>query len=105
MSSVIRDPSAPLTRSRHLCPISQFGAPGPPFIELIEGAPGSPWDASQGARFDHLGYWSRDVARGSRRLAEEGMPVEFSGCPYGRPFVYREVDRPAWADWISGAAQ
>lgn len=69
-----------------------FTRGGPPFIELIEGSAGSPWDASQGARFDHLGFWSADVARGSRRLAEEGVPVEFSGCPYGRPFVYHRMD-------------
>ncbi|NEB80588.1 VOC family protein [Streptomyces sp. SID14478] len=69
-----------------------FTRGGPPFIELIEGVPGSPWDASEGPRFDHLGFWSTDVERGSRRLAGEGLPVDFSGCPYGRPFAYHRVD-------------
>ncbi|MGW0564941.1 hypothetical protein ACWDZ4_31175 [Streptomyces sp. NPDC003016] len=25
-------------------------------------------------------------------LALEGMPVDFSGCPYGRPFAYHRLD-------------
>ncbi|MGP3775847.1 VOC family protein [Streptomyces sp. SDT5-1] len=69
-----------------------FTTGGPPFIELIEGSPGSPWDASGGARFDHIGFWTSDVQEGSRRLEAEGLPVDFSGCPYGRPFAYHQVD-------------
>ncbi|MFH8572997.1 VOC family protein [Streptomyces sp. NPDC017993] len=69
-----------------------FTTGGPPFIELIEGAAGSPWDAAEGARFDHLGFWSSDVQEGSRRLEREGIPVDFSGCPHGRPFVYHHMD-------------
>ncbi|MEV0529578.1 VOC family protein [Streptomyces sp. NPDC050439] len=65
---------------------------GPPFIELVEGAQGSPWDASAGARFDHIGFWSSDVEEGSRRLEAEGFPVDFSGCPHGRQFVYHRMD-------------
>ncbi|MFH8595063.1 VOC family protein [Streptomyces rimosus] len=71
---------------------TDFTSGGPPFIELIEGPPGSPWDASGGARFDHIGFWTADVRAGSRRLAEEGMPVDFSGCPYGRPFAHHRTD-------------
>ncbi|WP_031486968.1 VOC family protein [Streptomyces bicolor] len=69
-----------------------FTTGGPPFIELIEGAPGSPWHAVEGARFDHLGFWSSDVDEGSRRMEREGFALDFSGCPYGRPFVYHRVD-------------
>lgn len=69
-----------------------FTAGGPPFIELIEGAPGSPWHAAEGARFDHVGFWSSDVGEGSRRMEREGFPLDFSGCPHGRPFVYHRVD-------------
>ncbi|WP_030663133.1 VOC family protein [Streptomyces rimosus] len=69
-----------------------FTGGGPPFVELIEGPPGSPWDASGGARFDHIGFWTGDVETGSRRLAEQGVPVDFSGCPYGRPFAYHRMD-------------
>ncbi|MFG2212921.1 VOC family protein [Streptomyces sp. NPDC048638] len=69
-----------------------FSTGGPPFIELIEGGTGSPWDAAGGARFDHIGFWSSDVRKGSRRLEEEGLPVDFSGCPHGRPFVHHRMD-------------
>ncbi|MCQ4041047.1 VOC family protein [Streptantibioticus rubrisoli] len=69
-----------------------FSADGPAFIELIEGPAGSPWDASQGARFDHIGFWSSDVRQGSRRLEQQGLPLDFSGCPYGRPFAYHRMD-------------
>lgn len=65
---------------------------GPPFIELIEGPAGSPWDASHGARFDHLGYWTSSVERGSQRLEDHGFATDFSGCPYGRPFAYHRLD-------------
>ncbi|WP_275463813.1 VOC family protein [Streptomyces noursei] len=64
----------------------------PPYVELIEPAPGGPWDVSEGPRFDHLGFWTRSVEDGSRRLAAEGFPEEFSGCPYGRSFAYHRVD-------------
>ncbi|MFE7312333.1 VOC family protein [Streptomyces sp. NPDC057555] len=69
-----------------------FSKGGSPFIELITGPAGSPWDASRGARFDHIGFWSSDVTQGSRRLEKDGMPVDFSGCPYGRPFAYHRMD-------------
>ncbi|MEU5852621.1 VOC family protein [Saccharopolyspora shandongensis] len=69
-----------------------FTKGGAPFIELIEGPPGSPWDASAGARFDHLGYWTSSLEAGARRLADQGLPEEFSGCPYGRAFAYHRMD-------------
>ncbi len=69
-----------------------FSTEGPPFIELIEGPAGSPWDTSQGARFDHIGFWSSDVQQGSRRLEQQGMTLDFSGCPYGRPFAYHRME-------------
>ncbi|MBB4929564.1 catechol 2,3-dioxygenase-like lactoylglutathione lyase family enzyme [Lipingzhangella halophila] len=69
-----------------------FTTGGPPFIELIEAPAGSPWDSAAGARFDHLGFWSTSVLAGSRRLDAAGLPEDFSGCPYGRPFVYHQVD-------------
>ncbi|MEU8621743.1 VOC family protein [Streptomyces sp. NPDC048623] len=69
-----------------------FSRPGPPFVELIEAVgPGGPWDASDGPRFHHLGFWSEDAEAGSRRLSEGGFPVEFSGCPFGRPYVYHHL--------------
>lgn len=63
-----------------------------PHIELIEGPPGSPWDASRGARFDHLGWWTHSLATTSGRLAAGGLPTDFDGCPFGRRFAYHRVD-------------
>lgn len=69
-----------------------FSVQGPPFFEIIAGPPGSPWDATSGSRFDHLGYWSNDLTADKDRLAAPGAPVEFDSCPYGRPFTYHRVD-------------
>lgn len=63
-----------------------------PFVELIEGSPGSPWDCRGRARFDHLGYWAADLHREAGRLEAAGAPQDFSGCPYGRPFAYHRLD-------------
>ncbi|MDG4864491.1 VOC family protein [Streptomyces sp. T-3] len=63
-----------------------------PFIELIEGPPGSPWDASDGPRFDHLGFWTTSLTEGTARLERHGIPEEFNGCPYGRAFAYHRMD-------------
>lgn len=61
-----------------------FSADGPPFFEVIEGPPGSPWDATAGSRFDHLGYWSEDIPVDKQRLADRVAPLEFDSCPYDR---------------------
>ncbi|MFF3764298.1 VOC family protein [Streptomyces sp. NPDC001922] len=69
-----------------------FSRTGPPHFELIQGPEGSPWDSSLGARCDHVGFWTRSVEESSRRLADEGLPLEFTGCPYGRPYAYHRAD-------------
>lgn len=68
-----------------------FSRTGPPYIELVQGPPGSPWDSSLGARCHHLGYWTKDVEESSRRLSEDGFEKEFSACPLGRPYTYQKV--------------
>ena len=69
-----------------------FSVEGPPFFEVIQGDAGSPWDATGGSRFDHIGFWSADVAKDKRELATRGAPVEFDSCPYGRSFTYHRLD-------------
>lgn len=69
-----------------------FSAGGPPFFEVIQGPEGSPWDATEGSRFDHIGYWSNDVRADKHHLAERGAPLEFDSCPYGRSFTYHRLD-------------
>ncbi|MET9531616.1 hypothetical protein ABZY02_13740 [Streptomyces sp. NPDC006649] len=36
--------------------------------------------------------WTSDIQQGSARLEREGMPLEFSGCPHGRPFACHRMD-------------
>ncbi|RDI52770.1 VOC family protein [Nocardia mexicana] len=69
-----------------------FSAGDPPYVELIEAGPGSPWDPSAGPHFHHLGFWTTSITAGSGRLERQGFPVDFSGCPYGRSFAYHRVD-------------
>lgn len=69
-----------------------FSIEGPPFFEVVQGAAGSPWDAADGSRFDHIGYWSEDVTTDKQRLAARGAPIEFDSCPYGRSFTYHRLD-------------
>lgn len=69
-----------------------FSSEGPPFFEVIQGPAGSPWEATAGSRFDHIGYWSNDVHADKNRLGQRGAPVEFDACPYGRSFTYHRLD-------------
>jgi hypothetical protein len=48
----------------------------PPYVELIQGPPGSLWDATAGARIHHLGYWSEDMDADSARLEAAGLERE-----------------------------
>ncbi|MEE4490789.1 VOC family protein [Streptomyces sp. BE230] len=69
-----------------------FTVQGPPFIELIEAAPGGPWGDTTRAQFHHIGFWTSDITAGASRLAAHGFPEVFSGCPHGRPFAYHRMD-------------
>lgn len=55
---------------------------------MVQGPAGSPWDATAGDRFDHIGYWSDDIATDKQRLAGRAAPVDFDASSYGRPFAY-----------------
>jgi hypothetical protein len=56
-----------------------FSMEGPPFIELIEGPPGSPWDSSKGSRIDHLQWWTKDMEADSRRMQAAGAVLDTDG--------------------------
>jgi hypothetical protein len=53
-----------------------FADTPPPYLELIEGAPGSPWDSTAGSHLHHLGYWSDDKAADMARLEAAGFTTE-----------------------------
>ncbi len=47
-----------------------------PYLELIEGPPGSIWDSTDGPRMHHLAYWSEDMDADSTRLEAAGLKRE-----------------------------
>jgi hypothetical protein len=58
-----------------------FSKEGPPYLELIEGPPGSPWDSGGASRIDHVGYWTPDLEHHKETLAANGIPVDHDGAP------------------------
>jgi hypothetical protein len=66
-----------------------FSTTGPPFVELIEGPAGSPWDAHGQSRLDHVGYWTDDIGAEIERLESLGLVVEADGRKIaGTPWAY-----------------
>jgi hypothetical protein len=65
-----------------------FSRQGPPFLELIEGQEGSPWDTGPGDRLDHIGYWSQDLGAEQEHLIGQGLPMEIDGSGLSGPWSY-----------------
>jgi hypothetical protein len=65
-----------------------FTREGPPFLELIEGPPESPWAAPDGPRMHHLGWWVHDHDAERERLASVGLVPEFEGATAGMSCDY-----------------
>lgn len=65
-----------------------YSLQGPPYVELIQGEPGSLWDTAGGPRADHLGYFVDDFEASKQRLIDSGMPVDIDGMQWGRTFSY-----------------
>jgi ketosteroid isomerase-like protein len=61
---------------------------GPPYIELIEAPPGTPWSTDGSARLDHIGFWSEDLDADGRRLADAGLPLAVDGTSLGGRWFY-----------------
>jgi lactoylglutathione lyase len=72
----------PSDGSSQECEITiSFSVEGPTHIELIQGSPGSYWDASAGgAGVHHFGAWVKDVTRTSEELAVQGWVIELAGA-------------------------
>src|SRR3954466_12435259 len=49
-----------------------YSVDGPQHLELLEGGPGSPWDAAGAPGAHHLGVWVDDVATETGRLVDAG---------------------------------
>lgn len=96
-----------------------YSIDGPPHVEFIVGTPGTLWDPCTAGGIHHLGYWSRDLAADSQRLADAGYEALASyDTPDGRPlgFTYHWLPatgvrvelvdvarRQAFLDWLGGA--
>jgi len=47
-----------------------------PQLEVIEAAPGTPWELSEGSNLHHLGFCTDDLAADSDRFAASGCPMQ-----------------------------
>jgi hypothetical protein len=68
-----------------------YAQPGPPWLELVslvEGPPGTIWDATDGPKLHHLGFWAEDLDETSKILSDGGVPLELDARPLGRPIVF-----------------
>ena len=61
-----------------------YSVDGPPFLELVQGEAGGPWDTGKGSHLHHLGYWSDDVAGDSAALVQHGVAIDFDPGTVGR---------------------
>lgn len=53
---------------------------GPVHTELLQGTPGSVWDAADGAGLHHLGVWVDDVTATNESLVADGWVVELAAA-------------------------
>lgn len=65
-----------------------FSKQGPPYLELIEGPPGSPWETTDGSRIDHIGYWTDDLRSEVQGFDDRGLALEHDGTATGAVFTY-----------------
>lgn len=60
-----------------------------PYIELIEGSPGTSRDTSNGPHIDHLAYWTSQFESDKQRLLDAGMTLDVDGSsPFGGSWCY-----------------
>jgi hypothetical protein len=53
-----------------------YSVSGPPYLELVEAIPDTPWAAGDGAALHHLGYWADDLPGEVARLERAGAVLE-----------------------------
>jgi len=81
-----------------------------PCIEVIQEIPNTPMVSLPGHPLHHLGYWTNDLERESRRLEDAGCPKVMCPIHDGKMFgvAYHEaadgllielVDRSSFSDW------
>ena len=55
-----------------------YSRQGPPYLELIEGIPGTPWDPTVGDRIHHVGIWVDHLEEAAQQLVRAGAPIELT---------------------------
>ena len=62
-----------------------FSLTGPPYLELCQGAPGSPFYRPEGGiTLHHLGYWTDDFEADAQRMLGAGLQQEWEMMSGGR---------------------
>lgn len=62
---------------------------GPPYLELIEGVPGTPWDPRGSGSIHHVGVWVDDLEGAAGDLVAAGAPIELTyDTPTLQSFTY-----------------
>lgn len=109
--STIRDRSRPVTTpegTRDVRLRVVFSVEGPAHLELIEEAPGTPWEGPVGLH--HLGYWADDVSAESARLSEQGLPLvltidlDEAGGPL-RVAYHRSPSGPSYLELVAASVK
>jgi catechol 2,3-dioxygenase-like lactoylglutathione lyase family enzyme len=62
-----------------------------PFIELVEGAPGSPWHTTDGPTIHHIGRFTDDLDEGIRAFESAGGEIELDGREISGRWAYFRV--------------
>ncbi|MDO8209603.1 VOC family protein [Conexibacter sp. CPCC 206217] len=71
--------------TKHIRGRGRYGSGSKPWVELFEGAPGSPWEVTDGqARLHHIGYWADDMEAAARQLETAGYELEYANRIDGR---------------------
>jgi Glyoxalase/Bleomycin resistance protein/Dioxygenase superfamily len=65
-----------------------YSVQGPPFIELVEGRPGTPWHAAEDSQLHHIGRFTSDLDAGIAAIEAAGGHVEIDGREISGRWVY-----------------
>jgi hypothetical protein len=66
---------------------------GPPFIELVEGQPGTPWYTPEGPHLHHFGRFTEDLDAGIRAVEQAGGRLETDGRKISGRWAYLRAPR------------
>ncbi len=71
--------------TKHIRGRGRYGSGSKPWVELFEGASGSPWEIVDGqARLHHIGYWADDMNASAQQLEAAGYELEYANRIEGR---------------------